>query len=148
MMLIAISTGLTTAECFLRSTGPALAALADPLYNKDVAFGFGNYQVVDPYKVWDAYKSKLTFVALDDVRNFTEKNIAGFLRADVNATSDLLLIGGARWEKREIDARAQSRANGRSKPAHVDLEYAEWYPSLQFQIHAARKPEHAWCAEE
>jgi TonB-dependent receptor len=114
-------------------TGAALAALSDPLYTRDVAYGFGSYQVVDPYKVWDAFKSKLTFVSVDDVRNFIEKNTAGYLRADVNATSDLLLIGGVRWEKRDIDAEGQSRANARSKLAHVNLDYAEWYPSLTFK---------------
>lgn len=111
-------------------TGASLTSLSDPLYTRDVAFGFGSYQVVDPYKMWDTYKSKLTFVALDDVRNFAEKNIAGFLRGDVNVTPDLLLVGGMRWEKREIDAKAQSRANLRSKLAKVDLDYAEWYPSI------------------
>lgn len=114
-------------------TGAALADLSDLLYNKDVAFGFGKFQVVDPYKMWDTYKSKLTFVALDDVRNFVEKNVAGYVRSDVNVTSDLLLVGGVRWEKREIDAQAQSRTITRSKLAKVGLEYAEWYPSLTFK---------------
>ena len=114
-------------------SGAALAALADPLYTRDVAYGFGSYQSVDPYKVWDAFKSKLTFVKADDVRNFAEKNTAGYLRADIKATPDLLLIGGTRWEKRDIAAEGQSRANSLSKLAHVNLDYSEWYPSLSFK---------------
>ena len=111
-------------------TGSTLTALADPHYTKDVAFGFGSYQVVDPFKVYDAFKDRLTFVSLDDVREFSEKNTAGFLRADATVLPDLLLTGGVRWEKHTIDATAQSRANARSKAAKVDLEYSELYPSL------------------
>jgi TonB-dependent receptor len=111
-------------------TGAALAALADPNYTKDVAYGYGAYQVVDPFKVYDAFKDKLTFVAADDVRQFDEKNLAEYLRIDATIASDLLLTGGVRVETHTIDAQAQSRANARSKLAHVDLEYTEWYPSL------------------
>lgn len=125
--------GGTGANAIPSTTGSALTALADPNYTKDVAYGFGSYQVVDPYKVWEAYKANLTFTSLDDVREFHEKNTAGFLRADVNITSDLLLVGGFRWEKREIEAQAQSRANTRSKLSKVDLSYAEWYPSVSFK---------------
>ncbi|HEX2854727.1 MAG TPA: TonB-dependent receptor [Opitutaceae bacterium] len=121
------------------TTGPALQALVDPKYTRDVAFGFGSYQAVDPFTVWDTFKGSLGRVITDDVREFNEKNNAVYLRADVNATPELLLIGGLRWEKREMDARAQSRAsqaNGlptRSKPASADLEYDEIYPSLSFK---------------
>ncbi len=115
------------------TTGSALTALSDPNYTKDVAFGFGSYQVVDPYKVKDAFISKLTLVSADDVRNFHEKNNAGYLRADANLTSELLVIGGVRWENHTIDAQAQSRANKRSKLAQINLDYAELYPSLSFK---------------
>jgi TonB-dependent receptor len=114
-------------------TGDALEALADPKYNKDVAYEFGTYEVVDPFKVWDAYKNNLTFVALDDVREFHEKNNAGYLRGDVDITPNLQLVGGARWEQHKIDAQAQSRANARSKLAEVKLDYSELYPSLSFK---------------
>jgi TonB-dependent receptor len=112
------------------TTGAALEALADPKYDKDVAFGFGSYESVDPFKVWDAFSNKLTRVNSDDVREFHEKNSAAYLRLDANVTPDLLLIGGARLEKHTIDAAAQSRTNARSKQAHVDLDYTELYPSL------------------
>gem|GEM_PF-877886 len=115
------------------TTGSALATYADPNYTRDVAFGFGPYQVVDPYKIWDAYKSNLTFLSQDDTRNFKERNDAGFLRSDVNLTSDFLLTGGVRWEKHTIDAQARNLASARSKLAKVDLDYAEWYPSLTFR---------------
>ena len=115
------------------TTGSALTALIDPNYTKDVAFGFGSYQVVDPYKVKDAFISKLTLVSADDVRNFHEKNNAGYLRADANLTSGLLVIGGVRWENHTIDAEARSRANKRSKLAQINLDYAELYPSLSFK---------------
>jgi iron complex outermembrane receptor protein len=121
------------------TTGAALQALIDPKYTRDVAFGFGSYQAVDPFTVWETYKGTLGRVITDDVREFNEKNNAVYLRGDINITPELLLIGGLRWEKREIDAMAQSRAaqaNGaptRSKLATVDLEYDEIYPSLSFK---------------
>ncbi|HEU5080150.1 MAG TPA: TonB-dependent receptor [Opitutaceae bacterium] len=114
-------------------TGSALEALADPKYTRDVAFGFGSYGVVDPFKVWDAYKNNLTFVALDDVREFHEKNNAGYLRGDIDVTSNLQFVGGLRWEQHKIDAEAQSKANARSKLAQVNLDYSELYPSLSFK---------------
>jgi iron complex outermembrane receptor protein len=115
------------------TTGSTFAALRDPNYTRDVAFGFGSYQAVDPFKVWDTYQANLNRVITDDVREFTEQNQAGYLRADVNVTRDLLLVGGVRWEQRTIDAQAQSKASARSKFAQVDLEYASWYPSLTFK---------------
>ncbi|ATC65664.1 hypothetical protein CMV30_17880 [Nibricoccus aquaticus] len=111
-------------------TGSALTALADPNYTKDVAYGFGSFQVVDPFKVYEAYKDKLTFVSLDDVRQFDETNAAEYIRVDATIAQDLLLTGGVRVENHTIDAKAQSRANARSKQAKIDLDYTEWYPSL------------------
>ncbi|MBP6506493.1 MAG: TonB-dependent receptor [Opitutaceae bacterium] len=114
-------------------TGAALTALADPGYTGDVALGFGTFQSFDPYKVLAAYGSNLTTLQVDDARWFNEKNTAGYARADVQVNKDLLLVGGLRWEKRTIDARAQSRASTRSKLAKVDLGYDELYPSASFK---------------
>ncbi len=114
-------------------TGSALTALADPRYVDDVGLGFGSYQVVDPYKILDAYRANLTTLQVDDVRWFEETNDAGYIRADLQFSPELLLIGGARWEKREIEARAQSRASVRSKLAKVNLDYDEIYPSAGFK---------------
>ena len=116
------------------TTGATLAALADPNYTKDVAFGFGSYQVVDPFKMKDAFNDKLTFLSANDYRQFHETNDAGYARADVTVNPSLLLTGGVRWEKHTIEAEAQSRANKRSKLSKVDLDYAEWYPSLSFKF--------------
>lgn len=115
------------------TTGAALTALADPLYTKDVAFGFGSYQAFDPFKVWDTYKNNLTVLSLNDVRQFEEDNSAVYLRGDLSVTPDFLLIGGVRWEQRDIDAQAQSKSNVRSKLAKVGLGYDQYYPSLTFK---------------
>ena len=114
-------------------TGDALRALADPGYTDDVGYGFGSFQVVDPFKVWETYRNNLTTFQVDDVRWFEEKNTAAYVRADVDITPELLVVGGARWEKREIEARAQSRRNARSKLAKVNLDYDELYPSASFR---------------
>lgn len=114
-------------------TGDALRALADPGYTDDVGYGFGSMQVVDPYKVWEAFRSNLTTLQVYDVRWFDETNDAVYVRADVEMNPDLLLVGGVRWEKREIEARAQSLVSARSKLAKINLDYDELYPSASFR---------------
>jgi TonB-dependent receptor len=111
-------------------TGSDIAALADTGYNKDVAYGFGTYQALDPFKVWDRFGSRLLAVAVDDVREINEDNLAEFLRIDATIASDLLLTGGVRAETHKTSAYSHSRANARSKRTDVDLEYTELYPSL------------------
>ncbi|MGC4071691.1 MAG: TonB-dependent receptor [Nibricoccus sp.] len=111
-------------------TGSAIAALADTGYNKDVAYGFGNYQALDPYKVWDAFGSRLIVVSSDNVREINEDNLAEYIRVDATIASDLLLTGGLRAETHKMDAWAQNRADNRSKRTDVNLEYTELYPSL------------------
>jgi TonB-dependent receptor len=115
------------------TTGDALRALADPNYTDDVGYGFGSFQVIDPYKVWDAFRSNLTGLQVYDVRWFEETNDAVYLRADVKVTPDFLLVGGARWEKHTIEARAQSLVSARSKLAKINLDYNEIYPSASFR---------------
>ncbi|MBL9214746.1 MAG: TonB-dependent receptor [Opitutaceae bacterium] len=116
------------------TTGSALVALADPGYNKDVGLGFGSFQVVDPYKVWTAFAANRNAAPqVHDTRAFDEKNTAGYLRADLKVTPELLLVGGVRWEKREITAQGQSLVSARSKLATINLDYAEWYPSLSIK---------------
>ena len=114
-------------------TGDALRALADPGYTDDVALGFGSFQSLDPYKVQAAYGTAVTNLQADDVRWFDEKNTSLYLRSDAQLTSNFLLTGGLRWEKREIESRAQSRASTRSKLARVALDYDEVYPSASFK---------------
>jgi TonB-dependent receptor len=114
-------------------TGSALAALGDPNFTKEVAFGSGTIGVLDPYKVWSTYSANLTTVSADLSRNYNERNTAAFVRADANLLPDLLLVGGVRWERRKIDANAWNRTSTRSVPAQIGLEYDEWYPSLSFR---------------
>ena len=114
-------------------TGTALSDLADYNYQSDVAYGFGPIQALDPYKVYRVYGSTLTNLQVEDVRHFNELNTAGFLRADAQVLPDLLVVGGVRWEKREIEANAQSRRTARTVPANVALDYAEWYPSINLK---------------
>jgi iron complex outermembrane recepter protein len=115
------------------TTGAALTALMDPKYTKDVAYGFGSFQAVDPFKVWETFRNNLTFVAVNDIREFDEQNNAVFVRADAEVNPNLLLVGGVRWEERTIDAEAQSLASARSKRAVVDLKYDEFYPSISMK---------------
>jgi iron complex outermembrane recepter protein len=115
------------------STGSDLAALRDVGFNKDVAFGFGYYEVPDPYKVADRYRDRLVTIANDFYRDFDEDNLALYVRGDVNITRDLLLIGGVRWEQHDLKGNARDRANPRSRPATFDLKYDEFYPSVQFK---------------
>ncbi|PTY08105.1 hypothetical protein DB347_00520 [Opitutaceae bacterium EW11] len=122
-------------------TGTSLASMLDEGFNKDVAYGFGTYQVMDPYEAFTQYGSLLTRVANDFYRNFDEDNTAIYLRGDVNVTPDLLLVGGVRWEQHKLDGTAVDRANPRSKPAATDLKYDSYYPSLQLKYNpAALKP--------
>ena len=121
------------------TTGSALAALLDPNYTKDVAFGFGSFQVVDPYKVWETFRGNSFVLNTHDYRAFEEENTAAYLRADVTLLSDLLLVGGVRWEKREISASGQNRASATSRFATVNLDYDEWYPSLTLKYTPRRE---------
>jgi iron complex outermembrane recepter protein len=116
------------------TTGAALTALADQGYTSDVGYGFGSFQVVNPFLVWETFQGGTRNVVADDFRNFIEENRAVYLKV----TDKLLLVGGVRWENRDIEAQAQSRTNLRSKLAVVDLDYSELYPSLSFKYNPKR----------
>lgn len=118
-------------------TGTDLLSMLDEGFNKDVAYGFGHYQVIDPYEAYSRFGPLLTRVANDFYRKFDEDNTSLYLRGDVNVTPDLLLVGGVRWEKHTLSGNALDRANPRSKPAAVDLDYDSYYPSLQFKYNPA-----------
>ncbi len=119
-------------------TGAGLAALADPLYTKDVALGFGSIQAIDPYKVWGAYSNNLTLLSALDIREIYERNKAFYGRFDVNLTPELLLVGGARWEKRTIDANAQTGAPARAKRTTANVDFDAWYPSATLRYTPVR----------
>lgn len=114
-------------------TGPELAAIADEGFTKDLAFGFGSYQAVDPYKTYSVYGNRFGYVSSDLYREFTEDNTAIYLRADVKPMKDLLLIGGTRWEERTIDGYAVDRGSTRSRIAPTHLKYSRVYPSITFK---------------
>ena len=101
----------------------------NPGYGDDVGYGFGSYQVMDPYKLYDAFGNRLLTVQENFQRNFEEKNVAGYFRVDAELLPDLLLVTGVRWEKREIDGRSQNLHTARSRPGSINLEYDNFYPS-------------------
>jgi TonB-dependent receptor len=115
------------------TTGSTLAALVDPMFTQDVALGFGSYQSIDPFKVWNAFSNAPTTLNAMDLRNIDEKNRAAYLRGDLKLIPDLLLIGGLRWEKRTIHAVAQTGAPARARNALAHLSYDSYYPSLSFK---------------
>jgi iron complex outermembrane receptor protein len=121
-------------------TGAALTALQDPNYNKDVAFGFGPIQAIDPYKSWDLVRNNAVILSVYDKRHIKEKNDAVYLRADATLFSDFLFTGGLRWEKRKIDATAKTGAPARAVETTSKLDYNHYYPSLSMKYtpHAIR----------
>ena len=115
------------------TTGAALLALADPKFNRDVAFGFGTIQTIDPYLALSAFPNALTFLSANDKRWFNEKNTSAYLRLDAKLTPNLVIAGGFRWEDRDIEGTAISAASARSKLAHVNLGYDKLYPSMSLR---------------
>lgn len=114
------------------TTGDALTALADPNYTKDVALGFGRYQSIDPYKAWETFTGPLVLNTID-LRDIEEENTAGYVRADVEVLRNLLLVGGVRWEKRTMDARARTGNLARARLTTANIDFDSWYPSLTFK---------------
>jgi TonB-dependent receptor len=123
-------TRITLRSIFTPVTGSALANYLDEGFTKDVGYGFGSYQTIDPYKIADAYGSSITAYFQDLYREFQEDNLAGYARFDVKPFSDLLVVGGFRWEQHEIDGYATDRALTRSGIARTNLKYDKIYPSL------------------
>lgn len=115
------------------TTGAALLALQDPNYTKDVALGFGSYGVVDPYKVWSTFSGVPMTLNVLDKRDITEDNTAGYVRADLKVTPDLLLVGGVRYEKRKVDATARTGNPVRARTTTAKLDFDSLYPSLSFK---------------
>jgi hypothetical protein len=122
-------------------TGDTLRALQDAGYTEDVAFGFGSVQAVDPYLVYETYGGNLSAIpSVNDLRDIQEQNYAGYLRMDFQVTPKLLVIGGARYELREIDATASLFSNNiQQKPATTNLDFDGLYPSLSFKFTPVRQ---------
>ncbi len=121
------------------TTGAALVALADPLYTRDVALGFGSFPALDPYKVYDAFKSMPFNLNVLDHRVFNETNNAAYVRADVKLTTNFLLLGGVRWEKRTIDATGITGAPARARSATTNINFDSYYPSISFKYTPQRE---------
>jgi len=119
-------------------TGDALRALTDPLYVDDVAFGFGPMQAISPYLLWETYSG--TPMSLNSTQHFRfeEDNLAGYARFDVKITPDFLLVGGARWEQRELNAVTRQRSGTRDNNGVTNLKYDSIYPSLSFKYTPTR----------
>jgi TonB-dependent receptor len=115
------------------TTGAALVALQDTGYTKDVGYGFGSYGVVDPYKVWANFSGVPMTLNVLDTRDIEEKNKAGYIRADLNVLSDLVVVGGVRYEKREIAATARTGNPTRARTTTANLDFDSLYPSLSFK---------------
>jgi iron complex outermembrane recepter protein len=115
------------------TTGAALTALADAGFNRDVAFGFGTVEAIDPYKVWTQFSNIPFFVNGYDQREFNEDNTAGYLRLDAQVLPDLLVVGGVRWEEREIEASGITGNPARARVSTNDLSYDNLYPSIQLK---------------
>ncbi len=126
-------TRTTLRSTFASITGSQLASFRDEGFTKDLAFGFGPYQTIDAYKITSAYAGSLNQYFEDLYRDFSEENHALYLRADIKATADLLIVGGVRWEKRSIDGVAFNRASSRSRISTTNLTYDNYYPSITFK---------------
>lgn len=115
-------------------TGNALTSLIDPLYTRDVAFGFGPFQAIDPYKSLALVSNNATIMSTYDKRLIKEDNDAAYFRADVHLTPDILFTGGFRWEKRDIDATARTGISARNLETTTKLSYDHIYPSAQLKF--------------
>jgi TonB-dependent receptor len=128
---------------------PALTggALVDSL-GSDYAFNYGyNYgtgRVLDLYKTYEKYGSLLgsaNNLWSDSYRRFDEDNTAVYARADATFMKNLLLVGGVRWEKRNIDALAVNKtlaAGSYSAPLSTNVKYDNYYPSVSLRYSPTR----------
>lgn len=115
------------------TTGTALDALKDPLYVRDVALGFGSYEALDPYKVYDLVKGTIPTLNLVDARRFDESNNAAYVRFDAKLQQDFILIGGLRYEKREVSAFGRTGSPARARDSTAKVDFSSTYPSLSFK---------------
>lgn len=115
------------------TTGNALLALQDPLYNRDVALGFGNYNAVDPFKAWETFKTVPMALNGLDIREIDERNTAAYVRGDVPLRRELTLIAGVRWEKRTIDAQGRTGSPTRARTSTANIDFDSWYPSAMLK---------------
>src|SRR6478609_1833014 len=115
------------------TTGSALDALKDPLYVRDVALGFGSYEAMDPYLVYDTVKSSTSTLNAVDNRLITEENDAAYVRVDAKITPNFLLLGGVRYEKRTMDAFGETGTPVRARSSTALVDFDSMYPSISFK---------------
>jgi len=108
--------------------------------NFDYGYNFGKGDVIDVYKLWNTYSGIFPSVtmATDSWRRFDENNKAGYVRADATFFKNLLIVGGARWEKREITSTAIEAAKTNGRFITTKLTYDNLYPSLTFRYTPTR----------
>jgi TonB-dependent receptor len=113
---------------------PLTAGVGEPILF-DYGYNFGTGQPLDVYKAYQVYGPQFANVAIatDDWRRFDENNKSGYVRADATFFKDLLIVGGVRWEKRDITGLGISAAKATAHMATIKMDYDNWYPSLTFR---------------
>ncbi len=125
-------------------TGSALASQLGSDYIYDYGFDYGQGQVLDLYKTYAQYGSILASANnlwVDNNRRFEEDNIAGYVRADATFMRNILVVGGLRWEKRNIDGNAFNKTQAASQystPLSTNIKYSNWYPSASVRYTPTR----------
>lgn len=119
-------------------TSPVGAGVAAD-YDFDYGYNFGSGRPMDVYKLYQKYGTLFDTVAInaDNYRRFDEDNKAAYVRADATLFKDLLIVGGLRWEKRTIDAKAIN-AVGKNKWMSNQLAYDNVYPAFTFRYTPTR----------
>ena len=115
------------------TTGSALDALKDPLYVRDVALGFGSYEAMDPYLVYQLVQPTTSTLNAVDNRRFDEENDALYLRLDAKINPNFLLVGGVRYEKRTMDAYGVTGTPVRARASTSLVDFDSYYPSINFK---------------
>jgi TonB-dependent receptor len=115
-------------------SGNALESLRDDDYSsQDIGFGFGAVEWLSPYKAYATFPNFTGVFTENVVRDIDETNDAAYLRFDVQLTSQLTVVTGARYEEKSLDATAQDLRVARQRLATARLEYDGWYPSLNLK---------------
>jgi TonB-dependent receptor len=110
---------------------PLTAGVGEPI-NFDYGYNFGTGQPLDVYKVYQVYGSQFNNVAINSnlYRRFDENNTAAYVRGDATFFKDLLIVGGVRWEKRDITGEGIESAKATARMAPIALTYDKAYPSF------------------
>ncbi len=115
-------------------TGAALKAYRDDDYsNQDIGFGFGAVEWLSPYKTYNAFNTLSPTHTEYVIRDIAETNDAAYARIDLRLTSQLTVVTGARFEKKELEASAQDLRVARQRLTTARLAYDGWYPSLNLK---------------